>query len=98
MAILARLLRLLLWVIVVLIGATWLGKKLAAWMFGSAGNAPGPAGGSGEAKLLHRDPCCGTYVSSQISFPLTEAGQTHHFCSVECRERYRKSQAGAASA
>ena len=37
-----------------------------------------------------RDPFCGIFVSTEVSYRLTERGATLHFCSRECRERYRK--------
>jgi YHS domain-containing protein len=86
-AILARILQFIVWLIV----ATWLGRKLLGWLFGSAAPAPRTAP-SHAAKKLHRDPTCGTFVSPEISFPLESAGQFHHFCSAECRERYLEAQ------
>ena len=37
-----------------------------------------------------RDPFCGIFVSTEVSYRLMEQGETLHFCSRECRERYRK--------
>jgi YHS domain-containing protein len=37
-----------------------------------------------------RDPVCGMFVSTELSLPLTRDGQTFHFCSRECLERYQK--------
>jgi len=81
-AILARIIQFVLWVLV----ATWLGRKLFRWVFGRPAQrqaVPNP-----EPRALHRDPWCGTYVSSEISHTLERAGQVHHFCSTECRERF----------
>ena len=47
---------------------------------------------------LYRDPTCGTYVSPEVSFRATQAGQDLHFCSAECRDRYLRSERQAASA
>ena len=44
-----------------------------------------------EPAQLYRDPFCGTHVSPEISFPATQAGQTLHFCSEQCRDRYLSS-------
>jgi YHS domain-containing protein len=55
---------------------------------------PGPAqrsGSSGEpikAGELKRDPVCGTYVSTASSVKRTIDGQTVHFCSTACSEKY----------
>ena len=40
---------------------------------------------SGELK---RDPSCGTYISAATSIKQNVGGQTHHFCSAECRDKY----------
>jgi len=40
---------------------------------------------SGELK---KDPSCGTYISTATSIKQTVAGQTYHFCSPECRDKY----------
>ena len=80
-------------------GMAWLVRKLVAMLARNA--APVTAqhqDASRSAIPLHRDPWCGTYVSPEISFPLEQAGQVLHFCSVECRTRYRQSSQRAASA
>ena len=40
---------------------------------------------SGELK---KDPACGTYISTASSIQQTVGGQTHYFCSAECRDKY----------
>jgi YHS domain-containing protein len=45
---------------------------------------PVPAGGE-----LKKDPVCGTYVSTAASLTRTVGGQVVHFCSKECRDKYR---------
>jgi YHS domain-containing protein len=55
-----------------------------------ASPAPDPA-------RLFRDPSCGTFVSPEISLRLERAGQVHHFCSEQCRDRFLKQAAAAAS-
>ena len=40
---------------------------------------------SGELK---KDPACGTYVSAATSIQEKVGGQTYHFCSKECRDKY----------
>jgi YHS domain-containing protein len=40
---------------------------------------------------LARDPVCGTWVAPGESLALRVGGQTHYFCSAECRESFRKS-------
>jgi YHS domain-containing protein len=38
---------------------------------------------------LKKDPVCGTYVSTAASVTRTVDGQVLHFCSKECRDKYR---------
>ena len=38
---------------------------------------------------LKKDPVCGTYVSTAASITRTVGGQVMHFCSKECRDKYR---------
>jgi len=94
-AFLARIVRLLLWLIF-LSWATWLVRKL----FAALGKAPTREATSPRPlapKPLFRDPWCGTHVSAEISHTLEQAGQVLHFCSPECRDRYQASQRRAAS-
>jgi YHS domain-containing protein len=83
---LARIFRFLLWAIFVA-WIVWLVRKLVR----SAAEREVRAGESRRmpARPLHRDPVCGTYVSEEVSFTLEDRGQVHHFCSLECRERFR---------
>lgn len=37
---------------------------------------------------LKKDPVCGTYVAATSSVKEKVAGQTIHFCSQECRDKY----------
>ena len=39
---------------------------------------------------MARDPVCGMFVSTELSHRLNQGGQTLHFCSQECLERYQK--------
>jgi YHS domain-containing protein len=39
---------------------------------------------------MARDPVCGTFVSTELSHRLDRGGETLHFCSRDCRERYQK--------
>jgi len=39
---------------------------------------------------LKKDPVCGTYVSTATSLTRTINGQVLHFCSPECRDKYRQ--------
>lgn len=41
---------------------------------------------------LVKDPQCGTYVPESSSVTATIGGETHHFCSEECRDHYRQAR------
>lgn len=43
----------------------------------------------GEATMLRQDPVCGTYVAIDASLKTIVNGQVVHFCSAECRDKYR---------
>jgi YHS domain-containing protein len=36
-----------------------------------------------------RDPVCGMFVSTEVSHQLRQGGETLHFCSQECLDRYQ---------
>lgn len=91
-AILGRLFRLIFWLIL----ATWLGRKLFAWLFGES--APTSQRGPHISQPLQRDPVCGTFVSPKISLTLEQEGHVRHFCSAECRERFAAAHGGRAGA
>ena len=42
------------------------------------------------AVKLTRDPVCGTYVTPNDALALTARGETHYFCSEQCRATFRK--------
>jgi YHS domain-containing protein len=48
--------------------------------------APPPVVAGGELK---KDPVCGTYVSTALSVTRRIDGEVLHFCSAECRDKYR---------
>ncbi len=45
---------------------------------------PTPVGGE-----LKRDPVCGPYIAETTSIKRTVGGEVYHFCSTECRDKYR---------
>jgi len=38
---------------------------------------------------LRKDPVCGTYISTALSITRKVNGEMVHFCSKECRDKYR---------
>jgi YHS domain-containing protein len=53
-----------------------------------AGSKPGSQGTS-PATMLQQDPVCGTYVAIDASLKRVVNGKVLHFCSDDCRDRYR---------
>ncbi|MGA2882325.1 MAG: YHS domain-containing protein [Bryobacteraceae bacterium] len=55
-------------------------------------SAPGaPPRSSNQVPLtgeLKKDPVCGTYIAAATSIKEKVGGQTFHFCSQECRDKY----------
>ena len=45
---------------------------------------PVPTGGE-----LKKDPVCGTFISAATSIQKRVGSETYHFCSVECRDRFK---------
>lgn len=57
----------------------------------AAGRARGTsdAGATDVRGEMARDPVCGMFVSTELSHRLKSHGQTLHFCSEECLQKYR---------
>lgn len=58
---------------------------------GAGANAPHQPSATNSIPLtgeLKKDPSCGTYISAATSIKETVGGQTLHFCSKECRDKY----------
>jgi YHS domain-containing protein len=54
-------------------------------------NAPGAPRHSQQVPLtgeLKKDPVCGTYIAAATSIKEKVGGQTFHFCSTDCRDKY----------
>jgi len=71
-------------------------------LFGERRNTPEPRLYTDPSKArrpavtgeMARDPVCGMFVSTQLSQRLQHHGQTLHFCSRECMEKYQKLGSG----
>jgi YHS domain-containing protein len=55
---------------------------------GSRGPTASPAAANPQGAMV-RDPVCGMFVSTEVSHRLKWKGQTLHFCSAECLEKYQ---------
>jgi len=96
----ARLVRLVVWVVVVswalrLIGrlAGWALRRAVGTGQASAGNAESRAGAAADGpqlatRRLVRDPVCGMHLAETLAIPFREGGELKHFCSVACRDAY----------
>jgi YHS domain-containing protein len=49
----------------------------------------GPAPNAPATTMLQQDPVCGTYVAIDSSLKKIMNGRVLHFCSAECRDKYR---------
>jgi YHS domain-containing protein len=50
-------------------------------------NAQQPSKGGFGGELV-KDPVCGTFVSPAAAMKKTTKGETHYFCSAECRDKF----------
>jgi YHS domain-containing protein len=65
-------------------------RKRTAAQNGAGASSRGDRGGRSEktvAKLV-RDPQCGTYVAETSAIAARQGGETLHFCSEDCRDKY----------
>ncbi|MGA2420176.1 MAG: hypothetical protein ABSG69_08840 [Candidatus Acidiferrum sp.] len=96
----ARLVRFLVWVLVLswalrLIGrlAGWALRRAAGTGQAATGTAESSAGTAAagaqlRARRLVRDPVCGMHLAETLAIPFREGGELRHFCSVACRDTY----------
>lgn len=56
-----------------------------------------PRGGDRAVPLV-RDPVCGTYVVKAKALTSHAGGETHYFCSEDCREQWLRRTAGRETA
>jgi YHS domain-containing protein len=55
---------------------------------GTPGSPPRPSNQVPLTGELKKDPVCGTYIAAATSIQEKVGGQTFHFCSQECRDKY----------
>jgi YHS domain-containing protein len=65
------------------------GRRLWYGALGGRPTAPSARPPQAPSTVLQMDPVCGTYVSVESSLKKLVAGRVYHFCSAECRERFR---------
>jgi YHS domain-containing protein len=53
-----------------------------------AGRGPQQPAKGGFGGELVKDPVCGTFVSPAAAVKKIAGGETHYFCSVECRDKF----------
>ena len=85
--------RFLLWLLVFM-GAMWLWRRLQAALLAAGSPRPGgTARSTRSAGRMVRDRICETFILEQKALILEEGGETHYFCSSDCRDRYLARQA-----
>jgi uncharacterized protein len=78
-------LRILLLSILVIIVARLFWRLVDGVIEGARG---GGSRGPTYAVKLVRDPVCGTFVPPTTALSVSAGGNTHYFCSEECRRKY----------
>jgi len=59
--------------------------------------APTPPSAEPHRAEMARDPVCGMFVSTELSYQLKRGAETLHFCSEKCQEKYQKDTEHVAS-
>jgi YHS domain-containing protein len=89
MTFIARLLRFLFWV-VVLTWAMSLLRRLVNRMQAGARDEKRDIDLPSDSfsQKLVRDPVCGMHIAPSLALTVKQGGETVHFCSPECRDKY----------
>jgi YHS domain-containing protein len=89
MTFIARMLRSFFWLAVVT-GTVALLRKIVGDMAvgGASANPQSDDPNAGANQKLVRDPICGMHIAEGLAVPLRQGGETVHFCSTECRDKY----------
>ena len=82
------LLRVIPFLLVLLFARSLFRSIVKAFQVASRPNTPSPPDRM-PATELKKDPVCGTYVAAETSLTRTVNGTVLHFCSAECRDKYR---------
>jgi YHS domain-containing protein len=97
MGFISRMMRFLLWVLVLWWGVVLL-RRAVAWMLrgvlnpreeqhASQVSSPAEPDKIGSRKLV-RDPVCGVHIAEDRAIALSEQSGVVHFCSPACRDQY----------
>jgi len=62
----------------------------AIWRLLGAPRKPTPREKSSRGEDMVRDPECGMFLPKGDALSASIAGETHFFCSAECRDQYRR--------
>jgi YHS domain-containing protein len=65
------------------------GRRLWYGLQGTTPVVPSASRAQAPSTVLQKDPVCGTYVSVETSLKRIVHGHVYHFCSPECRNRFR---------
>ena len=77
-------------VVMVLMRLAW--KFLAGLAQGAPARSQTPPA---KAVSLVRDPACGTYIDRSRAMTLGYKGETHYFCSEDCRANFKQGRRAA---
>lgn len=86
--------RFLLFRVLPLLFLFWLVRAILRYLFAGsnteiASQRPRPVPTVSSGGDLKKDPVCGTYVSADTAVRGRINGETVHFCSAACRDKYR---------
>ncbi len=95
MSFISRMMRFLLWV-VVLWGVALLRRAVASLLRGVVNPREQGAGRVSDtpesaeiaSRRLVRDPVCGVHIAEDRALALADGGAVVHFCSIACRDQY----------
>ena len=77
-----------------------LGRGILKAMGAAAEASPRQGGRTSSASVTgrtFRDPVCGTFVSTELSYKLNRGPETFHFCSPECRRKFEAGELASAN-
>jgi uncharacterized protein len=89
MTFIARLLRFLFWVVVLTWAMSLLRRLVNRMQAGARGEKRDiDLPSDSFSQKLVRDPVCGMHIAPGLALTVRRGGETVHFCSPECRDKY----------